>query len=455
MKSRSRPQHERQPTAGEIARVRVSAFVIVLMAVLTGCEPTVTGPEPFTPPNALGNPVAGHIAFVQSCAACHSSHDGYDLAAFGFSSFDVFRRSLSHVDSATSLDITAYIETLKPVVSFGSPPFQPGGGVGEGDQKYWSDALGTSGWPTGLTADVLRAINPRSLQVPLAMPEWSLEESAEDWLPDAPLPTEVLDYSGGAIPTRLAAYYSDPTESNLLRVLEPFKAATEGPELLCWQLDPDPCFDARRWMASLGAQHYLRLGAPEAVPVEVAQAWWDVGTSAIALSGVTTDQENYAGFDRVIASIYIIGARWMYLAYSYHPEAFNEPSGYMSTFIQAQELPRVSVLVALRRMVGDGPAHQEHADQFLQDGFLAVRSAMLADSVEGGYENTVGPGVTEFVFDYYVDRLEAGSPAGLDSRAALEMVTLTWNEGERWLAEDSAIRARVIALRERVVELLQ
>jgi hypothetical protein len=35
------------------------------------------------------------------------------------------------------------------------------------------------------------------------------------------------------------------------------------------------------------------------------------------------------------------------------------------------------------------------------------------------------------------------------------MVTLTWNEGERWLAEDSAIRARVIALRERVVELLQ
>lgn len=456
MKSRSRTRQPRPTRRDEIALGRWSAIVIVLMAALAGCEPAVTGPEPSALYDGLGDPAAGHIAFLQECAQCHASRDGYDLAAFGFSRFDVIRRSLGHVDSTTSRDIAAYIETLEPNGLFGGPPFQPGGRVGDGDREYWIDALGTSGWPTGLTAEALRAIDPRALQVPLAMPEWSLEGSDEDWMPDVALPVQVLDYSGGAIRTGLAAYYADRTESNLLRVLAPFKAATEGLGLVCWQSDPDPCFNARRWMASLGAQHYLRLGPPAAVPVEVAQVWWDVGESAIALQGDAMSRGEYPGLDRAIGSTFIIGARWMYLAYSYHPEAFNEPSGYMGTFLQAQELHRVAVFVALRRMVGDGPAHQKHADQFLQDGYLAVKFAATADSVRAASaDDEVGPGVTEFVFEYYIERLEAGRPAGLDLGGARELVTLAWSEGQRWLPQNSAGLARVIALRERVMELLQ
>jgi hypothetical protein len=196
---------------------------------------------------------------------------------------------------------------------------------------------------------------------------------------------------------------------------------------------------------AIGAQHYLRRGPPVAVPVEVAQVWWDVGTSAISLLGEADSEGDYEGLDRVIPSTFIIGARWMYLAFSYHPEAFNEPGEYMGVFLDAQGLHRVSAFVALRRMVGDGPAHQEHADQCLQDGYLAVKRA----DVE------VGPGVTEFVFEYYIQFLEGGRPPGLDVGRARDLVKLTWDEAQQWLPESSPVLARVTALRERVEELLR
>jgi hypothetical protein len=317
MKSRSRTPQPRPTTGNEIARGRWSAIAIVLLAVLTGCGQAVSGPQPSAPsapaPSDIpGDPALGRVAFVQNCAQCHASRDGFDLAAFGFSSLDVIRRSRNHVDDKTSRDIAAYIAALEPHGSFGSnSPFQPGARVGSGDLEYWADALGTSGWPTGLTPVALRAIDPRVLPVPLAMPEWSLEGSDEDWLPDVPLSSQVLEHSGGSIRTGLDAYYADPSDSNLLRVLAPFKAATEGPGLLCWQSDPDPCFDARRWMASLGAQHYLRRGPPESVPVEVAQVWWDVGTSAISLLGDADSDGEYESLDRVIPATVVSGARWV------------------------------------------------------------------------------------------------------------------------------------------------
>lgn len=433
-----------------MAAVLRSAAVIVLTVVLASCgdagQPAMTGPEPSAPPDLLGDPVAGRVAFIRECAQCHASRDGYDLAAFGFSHFDVVRRGLGHVDSATSRDIAAHIATFKLSQTFRQvSPFQPAARIGQGDRQFWTDALGTSAWPAGLTADALRTIDPRDLPVPLSMPEWSLEGSNEDWMPDVPLTPEVLDYSGGAIRNALDAYYANPTEAKLLRVLEPFKAATEGAGLTCWAADPDPCFDARRWMASLAAQHYLRLGPPAEVPVEVARTWWDVGVSAIDLQAAATSNGEYEGFDRVIASTFRTGARWMYLAYSYQPEAFNEPGEYMGTFLQAQELYRVAAFVALRRMVGDGLAHQEHADQFLQDGYLAVKRA----------DDEVGPGLTEFVFEYYVERLEAGRPAGLDLTQARALVKATWDEGRPWLPQSSPSRARVQALRDRVLTLLQ
>ncbi len=437
---------ELRPTEGSLnAFGRWSVTALVLMAVVTGCDQAATGPDLSEAPNLTGDPAAGQVAFVQNCASCHASRDGFDLAAFSFSKLNVFRRSLGHVNDRTSKDIVAYIETLQPTFRFERSPFQPGRGLGTGNIEFWSEAFGTGGWPDGLTAEALRAIDVRDLAVPLAMPEWSIEASTEDWMPDSPLPAQVLEHAGGSIRTALDAYYADPTEPNLLRVLAPFKAATEGPGMICWDYDPDPCFDARRWMASLGAQHYLRKGPDAEVPLEVVQVWWDVGRSAISLNGETGFEGEYDGFDRPTPSTYIIGARWTYLAYSYYPEAFNDDGGYMGVFIEEQGLNRVSTFAALRRMVGNGRAHQENPDQFLQDGYLAIKSA----------DPEVGIGVTEFVFRYYVDRLEAGRPEGLNLMTARELVALVWNEGLQVMPQYSADLSHVAALRDRVNELLR
>jgi hypothetical protein len=67
----------------------------------------------------------------------------------------------------------------------------------------------------------------------------------------------------------------------------------------------------------------------------------------------------------------------------------------------------------------------------------------------------VGPGVTEFVFEYYIQFLEGGRPPGLDVGRARDLVKLTWDEAQQWLPESSPVLARVTALRERVEELLR
>lgn len=441
----ARESASRGSALSESVMRRVALSVLVGTAALAGCEQGATAPESPIATIAAGDPVAGQVAFVQNCAQCHATRDGYDLAAFGFSSFDVMRRSLGHIDSTTSRNITSYIETLRPGAPLVGTPFQPSGRVGASDREYWIDALGTSGWPTDLTPEALRGINPRDLKVPLAMPEWSLEGSLEDWMPDTPLPPEVLDFQGGAIRYGLEAYYADPTEANLLAAIEPFAAATETPGRLCTREEPEPCFDARRWMASLGGQHYLRTGQIEDVPVEVARIWWSVGESAIALPGEFEDVTvPYEGFDR-LSSTYIIGARWLYLAYSFHPEAFNEPGRYMGAFLREEGLHRVSVFAALRRMVGDGPAHQEHSDQFLQDGLIALESS--------DYE--VAPGVAEFVFEYYIERLESGDTPGLDAAAAREWVARAWVESKEKVPAYTPSSDRVNELRLRVLELLE
>jgi len=88
-------------------------------------------------------------------------------------------------------------------------PFQPDADIlhvrpyflassSDDDRGFWTEALGTPVWRAGLTAEELRAIDPGDIPVPLVMPRWSLEGSDEDWMPDAPLPAEVLDYAGRA-----------------------------------------------------------------------------------------------------------------------------------------------------------------------------------------------------------------------------------------------------------------
>lgn len=427
---------------------RSSSLVLAVLAgAAYGCGDTSTMPETSrpTPTIATGDAAAGRSMFLQTCATCHASGDGYDVAAFGFSSFDVMRRSLGHLDSVSARNVTAYIESLRPVARVEGVPFQPRGSIGTTEEAFWVDAMGARDWPTGLSPEALRSIDPRELRVPLEMPGWSEESSLQDWMPDAPLPREVLDHDGGALRSGLDAYYADPTEDHLLQAVAAFEAAVEGPDRLCEDSDPVPCFDARRWMASLGGQHYLRYGHTEDVPVEVAEVWWSVGESAIALPGrlLHLDQP-YEGFDR-LSEHYILGARWMYLAFSFHPEAFNEPGRYMGAFLREAELDRVSVFVALRRMVGDGLAHRENPDQVLQDGLIALESSDYA----------VAGGVAEFVFEYYLERFQQGLPEGLHLRGARELVDRAWTESQAKMHHDTPESARVEALRDQVLDLLR
>ncbi|MDX1394243.1 MAG: hypothetical protein R3195_07630 [Gemmatimonadota bacterium] len=443
-----------QTTARASRRVprHPTALGVAVFLVAVGCGESPggpAGPETRAPPELLGNPVEGEKAFLTSCAPCHASRDGFDLAAFDFTDFDIVRRALAHVDSATGRDIAAHIDGLRETPSRRTAaPFQPDGRirgdrpahlppVGDQDMEFWVDVFGTTGFPITDAAQ-LRAIDPRDFAVPFAMPLWSIEGSEEDWMPDNALPPEVLDADGGALGSAIAAYYGDTSEARLVHAMDVFETATTGPGRLCWRQDPVPCFDARRWMASLGGQHYLRVGDESGIPAEVARVWWDVGESAIALQSVASSDEERAEAFR-------IGASWMWLAYSYQPEAFREPAEYMGTFLREHGRYRMALFAALRRMVGDGVAHREHPDQFLEDGRLAVRRS----------DGEVGLAVTEFVFGHHAARLRAGLPPGLDTARARDLVEETWAAARAYRFQDPTRWAAVTTLYDEVIRLLR
>lgn len=419
----------------------LSVLAVITASACSSEEAGPIGPPPTLPPTEIvGDIVAGQQAFLAACTECHTTRDGFDLAHFRFPPRDVIRRALGHVDSTTALDIAAYIESLS--VRQSTPrvaAFQPGGKIARTDMDFWTAALGTEYWPADLTPQALRAIDPRDIPIPLAFAQWSHEASDEDWLPDQPLPARLLNSGQGEIPASIAAYHADPTEGNLVTVLEIFDAVSKSPSGICTEMDPDRCFNARRWMSSLAAQHYLRVGEPESVPVAVAQVWWDVGESAIQQQTVARTAEDRARAFRN-------GGRWMYLGYSYAPEAFEEPAGYMGTFLISQDLYRVATFAALRRMVGNGRAHQRNPIQYLHDGTLAAQRA----------PGEVTLGVTEFTLEHFVDRIQSDGPPPTDHlRQARFLVTEVWQASRGSMWRDQLAAARINQLRDQVLQLLQ
>src|SRR6478672_9809822 len=92
------------------------AVLSIIAASLLACEksPSVTDTSTLAAASAL----RGRVAFASSCASCHASADGIDLAFFGFADSTIIRRALKHVDDATARDIVAHIHTLRiPQVS--------------------------------------------------------------------------------------------------------------------------------------------------------------------------------------------------------------------------------------------------------------------------------------------------------------------------------------------------
>src|SRR6185369_16942493 len=239
-----------------------------LLGVCACSEPTMPNPP------APGGTIRGELAFSVSCASCHTSGDGFDLAFFHFADSTIIRRALKHVDQTTASWIVDYIHTLRASAhNRDERPFQPGQAVLTSDADFARELFGSDAWPASLTAPQLRALDPLNVKIAIALPRWSIEESNTDWMPDLPLPGTILADQDSAPARAIAAYRKTPTQDNLLQVMIALFSAMQrndspGP---CHfesrgRVDVGECFNAERWAGSLVGQHMLRNNITTALP---------------------------------------------------------------------------------------------------------------------------------------------------------------------------------------------
>ena len=386
--------------AAIVDRIHLKSGHIAVLGTLLLCCGCGASEEPTATTRLIvGDAARGRAAFVTSCSGCHTTRDAFDIAHFGFASSDIVRRALAHVSRQTAEDIAAYVRSLGiQAVGRDARPFQPGKRVLASDAEFWQSTFGTSGWPANLTPAALRAIDPRRLSVPIALPRWSSEADESDWLPETPLSEQLLGAQNGVLRSAIDAYYAAPTQANLLAAIATFVQVTNGANgSLCYgeagnHTQPRECFEARRWMAALAAQHFLRPGAG-ALPIEVMDLFWSTGEAAVTV------------YQRERGHPYSIAWGWLYLAYSFAPTRFKEDNGYLGQFLQSDRFEWLATFTALRRMVDENDVHSGLAAQRFWDAALAVNRAPFGQKGN----------VAEFAYPFLLDWLTARTP--LDSAA--------------------------------------
>lgn len=415
------------------------AWLILPLLVVGGCG-DVAAPSPTPGPDAS----RGEVAFRQSCAPCHASRDGYDLALFGFPEFDIVRRGVAHVDTATARDIAAHIRSI-PVTPAPADTrlFQPGDGLIQSDVEMWEELFGTTGWPASLDPVDLAAVDPRKMAIPLGLPTWSNEQLETDWMPERPLPVPVLEAEGGIVGGALDAYYASPSLERLTALLDAFRQVTEDREdltsdKLCrgeaaTHPEAEDCFEARRWMSSLAALHLLRYGMPDDLPTTVVRTWWETGEAATSVRFGPGSGE--PGRVRAVA-------QWLYLGFTFGPDEFQERNGYVGQHLQNLGYERLAVFSYLRRMVGSGRAQQGHYQRYI-DGWYAVGRApaeLVAD-------------VAKFAFEYLLTVPNPQDPE--DRTLAANLMTASYNRVlDEGVDPTSPTVAEVGELHDRLVERL-
>lgn len=255
---------------------------------LGGCAtdaPAGPATDPGQPPPSE---IRGAGAFEASCAACHASRDGFDLAFFSMPDSTIVRRAVAHVDSATARDIAAHVRSLAVVgVGRTTRAFQPGGIVLGGDVEFAERLFGRDAWPEDLTSAGLLAIDPLDVAIAVPLPPWSDEATNLDWMPGR-APASVLEHDAGSVERAIDRYYARPTLDRLVLATLALRGSlregvaggacqrSDGPGFV----DPTGCFEARRWAASLVGQHMLRAGLDDHVHPLLHGAWWDLGNVA-------------------------------------------------------------------------------------------------------------------------------------------------------------------------------
>jgi hypothetical protein len=328
----------------------------------------------------------GAIAFGESCAGCHSSGDGFDLARFGFADSTVLRRATAHVDTATALDIIAHVRNLGvSPVDRDVRLFQPRGELAENDLSFALAAFGRDAWPEGWGEDDVLSVDPLDLLWAVPFPVWSDEESSLDWMPNRPPSDEILDARGGLARGALGAYAAAPTEENLDRAMQALRLVSHdrtSPVAPCAQTgdgalaEPAECFEITRWTATLAGQHLLRFGlsfdGDIAGGTRAQDAFWDVGQAA--RRGLLKNRRPVDHAEENWVS-------WMVLGWVFAPE--NHASGYTASGLARIGLPRHATFVALRSLAARAPG----TDQPYRDLRVAAAqapSAWLAAAITTG-----------------------------------------------------------------------
>ena len=401
--------------------MRRTFFALALLSavgVLGGCgtsditqTPTTPAGPPPPPPPPNPNPSLGEIAFQQNCAQCHAARDGFDLAYFDYADTTIIRRALKHVNSTTASLIATYIRSMStPHVSQSLRLFQPGGGFAANDVDFALGALGQDGWPAAMTVSQLRAIDPLQLRIVPKLLIWSDEGSNLDWMPDDSLPVAILTYAGNAGATALATYNASPTTQNLVaavRALFEADHASANPGAPCMffvasRVNYEECFEVRRWVSSLVAQHMLRAGITRSLGAGLHGIWWEVGDAARRSQGqpgqVANPAQNWVA--------------WMYLGWMFDPAGVA--AVYTTGGLRQMGLPRHATFVALRSLVAR-PAGSLEEDLTVWNDFQ-----VFAASVPASWATSA----TSFALRHLIDRLNSGDrpPAGTETDLAISRV---------------------------------
>ena len=331
---------------GFCSNVRRPAAVALLL-LAAACSDSSS--DPLDPAIANADPVLGRFAFEQSCAGCHASGDGSDLKAFSFTDTTIIRRAVRHVDSTTARNIVAYIHGLNVArIDEKLRLFQPKGAPLGGDIEFATVLFGSDVWPAEMTTAALAAINPRNVQVAIRLPVWADEGANTDWMPDFPLPSGILNYSGGLVAGAIAGYRAAPTSDNLIRAVNALRNADRAmanPEAPCLLEDSvrvrfRQCFEVRRWTSTLVAFHILRNGMNADIGGQVHDVWWDVGNAA---------RKSRTDVKAPIANAVDNWTSWMFLGWSFDPS--RHATVYTGGGFKQLGLTRHATFVTLRSQV--------------------------------------------------------------------------------------------------------
>ncbi len=346
------------------------------------------------------------------------------------------------MNSTTAVQIAAYIRSMNtPHVSQSLRLFQPGGSTAASDVDFAVGALGQDGWPATMTVSQLRAIDPLRLRIVPNLLIWSNEATNLDWMPDDSLPTAILTYRGNAGATALATYNASPTTQNLVAAVTALFEADHantnaGAPCMFFAaslVNYKQCFEVRRWISSLVAQHMLRAGITRPLGAGLHSIWWEVGDAARRSMGQPGEVAN--ALQNTVA--------WMYLGWMFDPA--EVAAVYTVGALRQMGLPRHATFVALRSMVAR-PAGSLQEDLTVWIDFREFAGAVPA--------SWAAP-AAGFALRHLLDRLNSGDrpPAGTATDIAIRWV----NDGMTAIAKkvSAADLASLTTLSNQVITLLR